>query len=267
MLLILEIYLILKVLECSSLRSYWMHKYYFYKSGDDVEDSSIIGLIKKISLKHNLSYEVIDTKTLETDLKEELAESLRIISRREGIKVVSSGRGPLPISRSGKLNEIPILVVREGGKDIGVFPHVKNGKRIDILHHLNNMIDANSNSEFFTDESITESDISRMITSYPNLIDTNLEFIDTEIEVEGGRIDAVFKNRDEEHLLVEIEIKANDNAIAQVQRFKLPYAKKYGIPVDKIRLCIVCAEIGKSRIVACNGANIEVYQLNLIKLN
>ncbi len=245
-----------------------MHKYLFYRPKNDCDDSidQLEELLENISNKHDIEYHVIDIEHMSSQQKEEFLESLRIISRREGIKVVSSGKGPLPVSRSGKLNNIPVIVRIENGKNIDVFPHVKNGKRIETIPHLKKMFMAKTPSECIIDESITEQDISRMITSYPDLIDNNLMFLDTEVEVEGGRIDAVFKNNRDEHILVEIEIEANDNAIAQVQRFKIPYSKKYNIPLDSIKLCIVCAEIGKSRITACRTAGIEVYKLNLLKL-
>jgi RecB family endonuclease NucS len=126
------------------------------------------------------------------------------------------------------------------------------------------MIGADDVSHVTDQESISEEDISHMISTFPELIEEGLKFMDTEVEISGGRIDAVFRSKNDEHLLIEIEIEARDNAIGQVQRF-ITYAEKYGIPRDRIRLGIVCAKISESRLNACIGAGVEVYTLSLEK--
>ncbi len=105
-----------------------------------------------------------------------------------------------------------------------------------------------------------------MITTLPELIEAGLKFLETEVEVEGARIDAVFRNNDGVHFLIEIELKAKDNAIAQVQRFKIPYSEKFNVPLDRIRLGIVCTDIGESRLTACKSAGIEVYKIAPVRL-
>ncbi|MBP2030671.1 RecB family endonuclease NucS [Methanohalophilus levihalophilus] len=147
----------------------------------------------------------------------------------------------------------------EENKLKAVYPHVKNQKRYDIIPHLNKAIESEDIKDIVVSESISEGDISRIISTFPEFLEEKLTFEDTEVEVEGGRIDVVFKTQNDETLLIEIEIEARDNAIGQVQRFKIPYSEKFGIPLEKIRLGIVCAKISDSRITACKGAGIEVY--------
>lgn len=245
-----------------------MFKYLFYKSSQSSQEDTgpVIRLLEEARKKHGIGYEVIDTGSLTGEQKEELLESLRIISRKNGKSVVSKGRGPLPISRSGNLGNMGILIQVKDGKPRDVYPHVKNGKRIDCELHLGGLVRVDDINELEDEETISEQDISRMITSLPELIENDLQFFDTEVETEGGRIDAVFRDRNGYVLLVEIELKANDNAIAQVQRFKIPYSEKSGVPLDMIRLVLVCTDIGESRLNACKGAGIEVYKLNLLKL-
>ncbi len=245
-----------------------MYEYYLYKTAQSPEEEigSIRRFLEDVKKKHAIDYSIIDIATLTGGQKEELLESIRLISRKNGKSVVSKGRGALPISRSGQAGNIGILVQIEDGRPKDVFPHVKNGKRIDALMHLKDLMQAEDINELKKNESLSEQDISRMITTLPELIEDGLSFIETEVETEGGRIDAVFRDRDGAHLLIEIELKANDNAIAQVQRFKIPYSEKSGVPLDKIRLGIVCTEIGNSRLVACRGAGIDVYKLNILKL-
>lgn len=221
-------------------------------------------LLDAIREKHAIDYDIIDIGTLSDAEKEELVEDIRIVSRKNAIGVVSKGSGALPISRTKKLGKMGILLQLEHEQIKNAYPQQTNKKRIDIASHLNGVLKADNINEIADNSSISEQDISHMISTFPELIEKGLEFIDTEVEIEGGRIDAVFKSKEGEHLLIEIEIEARDNAIGQVQRFAT-YSKKHNIPREKIRLGIVCARIADSRLNACVDAGIEVYTLSLEK--
>ncbi len=110
-----------------------MYKYVLYTTMQSREEEirPIKKLLEEVSKKHGIKYDIIDIASLSEKEKEELLEFLRIISRKNGKSVVSKGRGALPISRSGKLGNMGILVQLEDGKPKDVFPHEKNGKRID----------------------------------------------------------------------------------------------------------------------------------------
>ncbi len=245
-----------------------MYKYNLYVTSETPaeEAGNIKNLLEGVKEKHGLDYEIIDIDTWDEEKKEELLESIRVISRKNGKGVVSKGRGALPISRSGKVGNIGILVQMHNGKLNDVFPHVKNNKRIDGIMHLRGLIQADNLNDIREQESISEADISRMITTLPELIEKGLKFLETEVEIKGGRIDAVFEDKNGAHFLIEIELKAKDNATGQVQRFKLPYSEKFNLPPEKIRLGIVCTDIGESRLIACKSAGIDVFKLNLLKL-
>ncbi len=245
-----------------------MYEYKLYKTtesnGQEIE--SFINLLDEIKTKYpeRVDYEVVNLETLDDEQKEALIEEFRLISRKNAIGVVSKGKGPLPISRNKKIGNMGILFQFEDGKPKRIYPHEKNKKRVDIKSHLSALIKSDDISDILDQEAISEQDISRMITTFPELIEDGLELIETEYEVENGRIDVVFKNKNDEHLLIEIEIKVGDNAIGQVQRFAT-YSEKNEIPRDKIRLGFVCAKIPESILKACKDANIEVYTLNLKK--
>lgn len=242
------------------------YRLYTTAETEDKDARSYQTLLDAISQKHGIRYDSVDIATLDDADKESLVEDIRIVSRKNGIGVVSKGSGALPISRKKKLGNICVLLQFEDGQMKNVYPHEINKKRIDINSHLNRVSKACSVTEITDHSSISEQDISRMISTFPELIEEGMEFIDTEVETEGGRIDAVFRSRNDEHLLIEIEIEAHDNAIGQVQRF-VTYSNKYNISREKIRLGIVCARIGESRLNACIGAGIEVYMLSLEKKN
>ncbi|TGC11514.1 endonuclease NucS domain-containing protein [Methanolobus halotolerans] len=240
------------------------YKLYVNRENDEKETVKYTDLLESLKEKHGINYERIYIEQLTGTDKEELIESIRLISRKNGIGVVSKGGGALPVSRNKKISKNGILIQTEDKRPRNVYPHEVNKKRIDIISHLESMIKADDVSHVTDQESISEQDISHMISTFPELIEEGLVFMDTEVETSGGRIDAVFISKDEEHLLIEIEIEARDNAIGQVQRF-VTYSEKFGITRDRIRLGIVCAKISESRLNACKGAGVEVYTLSLEK--
>lgn len=230
---------------------------------DESEIEECIELLDKVKEKHQIEYDILNTSLLDEEEGKELRDKIRGVAI-DGISVKSQGNGPLPISRKGdKFGKICTLLHYKDDKLKAVYPHSKNNKRNDVVTYLNKLIDSEDTNEVFDSDSISEGDISRIISTFPEFIEEGLEFVDVEVDTRDGRIDAVFKTPDEDHLLIEIEIEARDNAIGQVQRFKLAYSEKYGVAVDKIRLGIVCAKISESRSNACKGAGIEVYNLCL----
>ncbi|WP_440952274.1 endonuclease NucS domain-containing protein [Methanococcoides sp. FTZ1] len=242
-----------------------MDTFRFYTREDTPVDTirQIVNSLENIRDSHQCNFEVLAIEDLGDDEREELIESIRVISRKNAIGVVSKGRGSLPISRKKNLSNVGILIHSRDGKDISVHPNVKNNKLTTASQYLNLILTSSSLEEALDSNHISEDDISRMITSLPELIETGLTFKEIEVEVDGGRIDAVFIDEQGKHFLIEIEINARDNAIGQVQRFKLPYSEKYGVDPEDIRLGIVCASIDNSRMTACRGAGIEVYCLCL----
>lgn len=241
-----------------------MIKYILYTHQNESNLDLYLNLLQKISKKHSIKYELHTFNTLSLKEKEILIENLRVISRKNAIGIVSKGTGPLIISRSKQIGKNSILLVIENKQIKDVYPHEKNKKRTDIKSYLNIVLKSNSIDDIINHNNLTESDIARMLSTFPELIEKDLQFIDTEIEVEGGRIDIAFLTKNKKHLLIEIEIEAKDNAIGQVQRF-VTYADKYNISKNNIRLGIVCGKISKSRLNACINAGIEVYTLCLNK--
>lgn len=242
------------------------YKYVYYTTfgGDCNEMNENIYLLEEIQQKYSIDIETAIVESLDQKEQDELLETFRLISRKNAIRIVSNGNGSLPISRKKKIGKIGILLQFEDGEVKNVYPHEKNGMRIDVRSHLDTVIRSDNINDVLDQECISEQDISRMISTFPELIEDGLEFIETEVEVESGRIDAVFKTKNDEHLLIEIEIEVKDNAIGQVQRFAT-YSENYGIPRDKVRLGFVCAKISENILNACKDAKIEVYTLNLEK--
>jgi hypothetical protein len=201
----------------------------------------------------------------ETEM-EVILDKIRIASQRAKVRVSSKGGGMLPISRSKKLNvdQIPILLVMEHGRPWNVFPNEKGGKgqKYEISFYLEGLLESDQ-IEGFEQQALSEEDICKILANFPSMIEDDLKYKSREVEVDGGVIDMVFVDSEDNHMLVEIEIRGTDAAIGQVSRFPIPYAKKFRISHEKTRKAIVCIEISESRIIACRENNIEVYQFGI----
>ncbi|MFX0090298.1 MAG: DUF91 domain-containing protein [Candidatus Hodarchaeota archaeon] len=234
-------------------------------------DSNSVKLIsdklRAISEIKKIPYDICDISDWDEDQTRDLLLLIRDISARKKIAVKSQGGGALPISRSGLLNHrnIPILLVHEFDRPTWVFPHMAQKVRYETLDYLQLVMESESPEEITIDV-FSEEDIIRILKNYPYFIEPELEFVDTEVAVEGGRIDAIFLDSQGRHFLIEVEIVARDNALGQVSRFVEPYISKFNVPPDKIRKGIVCLQISNSVLNACKVANIEVFRLSAVKI-
>ena len=202
-------------------------------TSDEERDGIIIALLKGLKEKNSSRIELVIESIEEwTDKqKDELLEDIRLFSRQNDVKVKSSGSGSLPISRSGSLNKsIPILIIRKevsDGKIIFLTPLEKTGLRFDIEELLHSTVD---DLDFLDAEdkmaTVTEEIIIAFLKMNVHILGEGVVFKGKEIEVEGGRIDAVFQMPDETWVLVEAETEAKDNALGQVLRFVLPFSEE-----------------------------------------
>ncbi|MCG3217629.1 MAG: DUF91 domain-containing protein [Candidatus Heimdallarchaeota archaeon] len=257
------------VKEGKPMTDYFLH----LLTSDEERDEVIIAQLKELEITHPSRIElVIESIEGWTDeQKDELLEDIRLFSRQNDVKVKSSGSGSLPISRSGSLNNsIPIVVIRKealAGKIIFLTPLEKTGNRFDIDELLRltaedlDFLEAESKMVTFTEDIIIA-----FLKMNSEILGDGAVFKGAEIEVEGGRIDAVFQMPDETWVLVEAETEAKDNALGQVLRFVLPFSEEKNIPEDKIRKALVCLTISESLVKACKAAKVEVYVLKLEKM-
>ena len=224
-----------------------------------------IKLLKKINKTFNIKYKLLDINSLDKEKSEQILEHVRILSRKNEIGVsTKNGSGPLPISRSKKLNKNGFLLIFYNKYFINIYPHISNKKRLEITNILKVF---SIKGKIDDDNSLKEKDILKMIETFPELISNDLTYLGNEIEVNNGRIDFVFKKKKtNHHLLVEIEIYAKSISIEQCLKFKRAYSEKYNIPIKKIDLIIVCGVIKESTLSAAKACNIFVYKLNLKKL-
>ena len=90
-----------------------------------------------------------------------------------------------------------------------------------------------------------------------------MKFLGTEVEVEAGLIDILLQDAKGRIVVVEIETKANETAVAQVCRLAASYSSTDKVAEDTIRKVIVCQQFEEKTVRACKGANVELYKLNM----
>jgi len=246
-----------------------MRKHVLYISENYENLRFIEDLLEKVKEKHQIDYQIVSSDMLSETEIEVILDQIRIASRIAKVRVSSKGGGILPISRSKQLNlnQIPILLVMEHGRPWNIFPNEKGGKgqRYEINSYLEKLLELDQIEEF-EQQALSEDDICRILANFPLMIEDNLQYKSREVEVEGGRIDMIFIDSKDNHMLVEIEINGTDNTIGQVNRFVEGYCKKNKILREKIRKAIICIEISGNVLSACKESDIEVYQFGITKL-
>ncbi len=245
-------------------------------SGKRTPKKAINSLQKTAKIYHEkfpeitIQWEDIDSWT-EDDVNK-LVNEIREVSARFKFRVRSKGAGPLALSNSGQLNvsNTPIACLYDKNDSLTfVLPSAKGPKhsRFDLLKTLKDLItETISVDELVSGASVEEKDIMNLLRWYPHLLEPNLAFRDWEVLIDDGRIDLVFIDQEKNHLLVEVEITVTDQALGQVLRFREPYARKMGLPIEKVRLALVGIDIDRSVISGLKGLvelPISLYQFKL----
>ncbi len=221
-------------------------------------------LLAEIQIKKRIPFEIIQWHLLTTQEQHKILSELRE-KKPKTIRIRSSGSGALPISRSGRFNQtIPVLVIKAGNDIIDIRPHASGPRNVyrSIEEYLLNLLGMKPQKQ----EVVSEQEILMLIKKYPELIEKGLRYEGSEVDVGAGRIDAVFRDRNGNPLLIEIEIEVTDKAIGQVTKFLPAYSRLYNVKEEQIRLGLVCFYIPDGLIDACRSKNIEVYRITAEKL-
>ncbi len=88
-----------------------MNSFKFYIRDDTpVETTEAVQeTLVRIERIHQSTHQIVFIKDLNDTKREQLLEIIRIISRKNGMGVISKGREPLPISRNRNLSKVGIL--------------------------------------------------------------------------------------------------------------------------------------------------------------
>ncbi|MBN1331086.1 MAG: DUF91 domain-containing protein [Candidatus Heimdallarchaeota archaeon] len=223
-------------------------------------------MLSNFSKEYNIPFRIID-KLSEQESKQ-LEDEFRLAATRWKFKVVSGGGAALVLSGSKKLNHKhgPILIIRKNGEVVQVFPRGEEGikgSRISTIDFLKR-ITKNYSSFLFDldDKSFTEINLRNLIINQPTLLEDGLTYLNVEVPIDSAIVDLIFIDAENNHLMLEFKLTADDKTLGQVARYNLEkYAKIAKIEQNKIRRGIVTLGITGQIIEACKANKIELFIL------
>ncbi len=93
-----------------------------------------------------------------------------------------------------------------------------------------------------------------------------MKFLGIDVETESGEIDLLLQDSEDRIVVVEIETRASESAVAQVSRLAVGYSSKANISQNRIRRLVVCEQFDENVVSACQGANVELYKVDVRRI-
>ena len=246
---------------------YKIELYYDQNATYSTDLQQILDIIKKLKLTWQIEYDTFEAQDISTEESQQIETSLRSIPPQVRGRIVSSGNHILPLSRKKNLNlkNTPIIMLKQKGIPTAVFPHLLGtnyGKPLDSLSRILKM----GPDEYLEAKGILEDPIVKILSDYPEALGPGTSFVNINVDTDAGIIDILFKDEQENHIVVEVETIAKDAAVAQVCRLAAGYAKSINLPFSKIRKVIVCINYEGQLEVTCEGSDVELYQIELVRI-
>ncbi|MHA1799505.1 MAG: endonuclease NucS domain-containing protein [Candidatus Helarchaeota archaeon] len=161
------------------------------------------------------------------------------------------------------------IVIFKNDNPHQVFPCSRENKTFSVIDGLRQFLKKDfdikevKKSGFQKEIKFKEWDLQKLLASYPELIEDGLKFINLEVEVEGGSIDCVFKDKNDCYLIIETKLKATDQLTGQILRYATTFMKEY--QVENVRKGIACIEINLKRIETFKELGIEIFKIKVEK--
>jgi len=222
--------------------------------------------VREIAVRWKTDFEEFDVDVLAAEHVRRLIDDIRSIRPQMRGRVVSSGGKVLPLSGSKLLNvaNTPIVVLRENGSAIDVFPHLLGTAYFDVDSSLDRILNLGPR-EYVQDRGLLESPIVKVLADNPTLLEKGMKFIGSGVEVPAGLVDVLLQDREGVDVVVEVETKARDNAVGQVLRLARSHAEQMG--KKHVRKMIVCHDFDVGLPLACKEAGIELFRLSFLKVD
>jgi hypothetical protein len=196
----------------------------------------------------------------------ELVVDIRSIPPQARGRIVSSKGKVLPLSGSKLLNveNTPIVVLRENERAANVFPHLLGTTYFDLQSSLDGILRFGP-SEYLQSRGLLEDPIIKLVADNPELIEKSMSFVGSNIQLSGGSVDLVLRDREGTDVVVEVETVATDQAVGQVLRLARGYAEQMGR--KSVRKAIICAGFDSGLPLACKEAEIDLFRLAFLKVD
>ncbi|WP_455281550.1 endonuclease NucS domain-containing protein [[Eubacterium] cellulosolvens] len=246
---------------------YKIELYYDRNASYSTGFQQISDILEKLKQTWQIEYELFEAQNISSEESQKIEVTIRSIPPQVRGRIVSSGNHILPLSRKKNLNlkNTPIIILKKKGIPTAVFPHLLGtnyGKPLDSLSRIYKV----GPDEYLEVKGLLEDPIVKILSDNPKALGAGTSFVDTNVETDAGIIDILLKDKSENHIVVEVETKAKDVAVAQVCRLAAGYAKSNNLSLSKIRKVIVCISYEGQLNVTCEGSDVELYQIELIKI-
>ena len=228
------------------------------------EIRALTDLLEKINSKWGVDYRLVEVENLSSSQVERLKEEIRNTMPQLRGKIVSSRGNVLPLSKSKNpnLTNTPILLLYHNERPINVFPHLLGTAYFDIESALES-IAKNGPRAHLAARGLLENPIQKILADDSPTLEDGMKFIDVDVEVESGVIDVLLQDAENKFVVVEIETRAREAAVAQVCRLAASYCSTNKVSPDDVRKVIVCQQYDGNVVKACEGANVELYTVGI----
>jgi hypothetical protein len=246
---------------------YTIELYYDSNTKYSTDLQQLSELLEKLKQTWQIEHDIFEAQDISAEESQKIETSIRSIPPQVRGRIVTSGNHILPLSRKKNLNlkNTPIIILKKKGIPTAVFPHLLGtnyGNPVDSLSRILKV----GPDEYLEAKGLLEDPIVKILSDYPEAFGIGTSFVDTNAETDAGIIDILLKDEQENHIVVEVETIAKDAAVAQVCRLAAGYAKSINLPFSKIRKVIVCINYEGQLKVTCEGSEVELYQIELVRI-
>jgi len=246
-----------------------MYKFVLYYNKDapySARVQTIENTLEQIKHKWDVEFQLVEAESLSPSQVERLKDDIRSTLPQLRGKIVSSKSQVLPLSKTKNpnLTNTPILLLYQNDRSVNVFPHLLGTTYFDIESSLET-IATNGPRAHIVARGLLENPIQKILADDPSILEEGMKFLGAEVEVEAGVIDTLLQDAKDRVVVVEIETKANETAVAQVCRLAASYSSTAKVAEDTMRKVIVCQQFEEKTVRACKGANVELYKLDMKK--
>lgn len=228
---------------------------------------ALLSFLESIKAKWDTDCQVRKAQNLAASQVEQLREDIRSTMPQLRGKIVSSRSNVLPLSKNKNpnLTNTPILLLLHNKRPINVFPHLLGTTYSDIERALKSMAE-NGPRAHLAARGLLENPIQKILADDPTTLENKMKFIEADVKVESGVIDILLQDSKNKFVVVEIETRAREIAVAQVCRLAASFSSAEKASSDDVRKVIVCQQYDENVVKSCEGANVELYKVNLTRI-
>ncbi len=241
--------------------------YYEQKASYNDRIRPMTETLEKMRKKWNVDFSIVETETLRSAQLERIKTDIRSIQPQTRGKIVSAKNKVLPFSKSKNLNttNTPILILYHDERPVNVYPHMLGTAYFEIETQLESILESGPEAHM-TAMGLLEEPIQKILADDPSILEKGMRFKEANKDVGFGVADVLLQDAKGKMVVVEIETRATEAAVAQVSRLAAGYAAQNGLLLDNVRKIILCQHFDEKTAKACRGANVELYKLAAEKI-